>query len=168
MNDKKKVLKKKIKGIKLGYILAFIVIIIVAIMGIKMILPSNSSKYGDRLEGIKKIKFGKDEKNKIVEKIKSSDKVTEAKIEVQGKRIDIIFNVVKDASVDDAKAIGNDSLGSISDEVKGFYDVQYIVTKKDEDVQKTTKEDGSVEEKTVFPIMGYKKNTRTNGIVWTK
>ena len=32
MNDKKKVLKKKIKGIKLGYILAFIVIIIVAVL----------------------------------------------------------------------------------------------------------------------------------------
>lgn len=170
MNDNKKVTKKrKRKRLKIGYVLAVVAILAVAILAIKLILPSTSSKYGDRLDGIKKIKFGKEEQNKIVNKIKGDDKVTEAKLDIKGKIINVIFNVKKEVSVDDAKNIANGSLGEISDEVKGFYDIQYMISKKDEEGTKTTvtKDDGTTEEVTVtvFPIMGY-KNTKSSGIVW--
>lgn len=171
MNEKnnRKVVKRKRKKLKLGYILAFLAILIVIIVAIRLILPGKSSKYGDRLDGIKKVTFGKEEKNKIVEKVKESDKVTEAKIDVEGKIINIIFNVTKDTSKDDAKKIANDSLSSISDDVKNFYDVQYMISKKDEEgtKKKVKKDDGTEEEitVTVFPVMGY-KNSKSKGIVW--
>lgn len=164
MNENKKTGKRR-KRLKIGYVLSALAILLVAIVGIKLILPSGSSKYGDRLDGIKKIKFSKEDKNKIVEKVKSSDKVTDAKLDVEGRIINVIFNVTKDTSKDDAKAIANSSLESISNEVKGFYDIQFMISKKDEDVQKITKEDGTEEEKTEFPIMGY-KNSKSQGIVW--
>ena len=150
---------------KENYLLTTLVILAVIIVGIKLILPSGSSKYGNRLDGIKKITFGKTEKNKIIDKIKNDEKVTKADIDVEGRIINVIFNVTKETSKDDAKKIANESLGSISDEVKSFYDIQFMISKKDEDVQKTTKEDGTVEEKTEFPIMGY-KNIKSKGIVW--
>ena len=167
-NEKvKKVIKRR--KLKLGYILSLVAIIIVAVLILKLVLPSGSSKYGDRLEGIEKIKFVTKEQNKIVEKIKSNDKVTSAKIHVEGKIVNIIYNVSKETSKDDAKAIGNDSLSSISDEVKNFYDIQFMVSKKDEEGTKTTKkkEDGTEYEVVVteFPIMGYKKKDSSR-IVW--
>lgn len=169
-NKTKKPVKKKIRlKIKLGYVLAFVAILLVIIVAIKLVLPSGSSKYGNRLDGIKKITFGTKEKDKIVDKLKENDKVTEAKVDVEGKIINIIFNVTKDTSKDDAKKIAGDSLSVITDEVKGFYDIQYMVSKKDEEGTKKTvkKDDGTEEEitETVFPIMGY-KNTKSSGIVW--
>lgn len=154
MNENKKPVKKKRRRLKLGYVFASIILLLVIIFGIKMILPSNSSKYGDRLDGIKKIKFNKEDQEKIVKKVKESDKVVDAKLEVKGKRIDVIIYVNKDTSLDDAKNVANSSLEVISDEVKGFYDIEYMVDKKDRDENDHT-----------FPKMGSKKNT-SKGIVW--
>jgi len=169
-NKKEKVTKvRKRRKLKLGYILSLLAIIVVAILVIKLVLPSGSSKYGSRLDGIEKITFGTKEKNKIIEKIKSNEKVTSAKIHVEGRIVNIIYNVVKDCSKDDAKSIGNDSLSEISDEVKNYYDIQYMVSKKDEEGKKITKkkEDGTEYEVVVtdFPIMGYKKKDSSR-IVW--
>ena len=88
-NNKSKTVKK-IKKIKVGYVLAFIIIIIIGILVLKLVLPSSTSKYGDRLDGIEKITFGDKEKEAIVNKIKESDKVTDAKIDVKGKIIYVI------------------------------------------------------------------------------
>lgn len=156
MNENKKPVKRRRKKLKIGYVCACVLLLIVIIFGIKMVLPGSASKYGDRLDGIKKIKFGKEEQNKIVKKIKESDKVVDAKIEVKGKRIDVIYYVNKDASVDDAKNIGNSTLEVISDEVKNFYDIEYMVDKKGRD-----------EKDHSFPNMGSKKNT-SKGIVWIR
>ena len=167
-NNKPKVVRK-LKKIKVGYVLAFVIILLIAIMILKLILPSSTSKYGDRLKGIEDITFGDKEKEAIVNKLKENDKVTDAKIDVKGKIIYVIFNVNKDCSKDDAKNIGNSSQEVISDEVKNFYDMNYIITKNDEEGQKVTEtaEDGTPVEKVVkeYPVMGY-KNKKTGGIVW--
>ena len=170
MNDNKKVVKRrKRKRLKIVYVLAALAILLVIIVGIKLILPSGSSKYGNRLDGIKKISFKKEDREKIINKIKENEKVTEAKMDVEGKIINIIFNVNKDTSVEDARNIANSSLGEITDEVKNFYDIQFMISKKDEEGTKktVTKDDGTTEEitVTVFPIMGY-KNVKSKGIVW--
>lgn len=169
LENKKVVKKKKRRRLKWGYVFAAVIIFIVMIMVIKLILPSGSSKYGDRLDGIKKITFGKTEKNKIVNKIKDNDKVTEASVDVKGKIIYVLFDVKKDTSKDDAKSIANDSLSVISDEVKNFYDINYVISKKDEEGTKktVTNDDGETKEVTVtvFPLMGY-KNSKSKGIVW--
>ncbi len=162
--------KHRRKRIKVGYILSIILILVVVIMGIKLMLPGNgNSKYGDRLDGIEKIKFSKKDQEAIVKKIEEKEKVTKAKVEVKGKLINVIFNISKDASKDDAKAAANDSLSVISDEVKGFYDIQFMVTKKDEEGTKETvsNDDGTTDEviHKEFPIMGY-KNIKSSGIVW--
>ena len=164
-----KKVKRRRKKIKIGYVLAFAALFIILIIGIKLMLPNSKSKYGNRLEGIEKISFDNSAKSKIVKKINSNDKANGAKVEVQGRIINIIFNVKKDVSKDDAKAIASDSLGQIKDNVKKYYDIQYMITKKDEEgtKKKETNEDGKEVEVTVtvFPIMGY-KNSKSDKIVW--
>lgn len=171
MNSKNEsVTKHKRKRLKIGYILAIVVIVAILVLGLKYTLPGNGdSKYGDRLDGIEKIKFDSKAKDAIVKKIKESDKVSDAKVVIHGKIINITFNIKKDASKDDAKAVANDSLSVISDEVKGFYDIQFIVTKKEEEGTKenVSNDDGTVDEviHKEFPIMGY-KNVKSSRIVW--
>ena len=169
-NEKTTTVKKvkKLKKIKIGYIFAFAIILIVGIMIIKMVLPSSTSKYGDRLDGIEDITFGDKEKKAITDKIKESDKVSDAKLDVKGRIIYVTYNVVKDCSLDDARNVGNDSLSVISDEVKNFYDMNYIITKTDEEGSVETKEDGTEVVNKEFPTMGYKnhKNGSNGSIVW--
>lgn len=165
--EKKIKLKRKIK---IGYIFAFIVIIAFAVLVLKLVLPSAGiNKYGDRLDGIDEHEFSDKAKNKVIKFIKEKEQVVSCNIEVHGKLISVIFTVKKDVSKDDARNIANESLGQFSDKVKGFYDIQYSIKKKNEEGTKVTKQadDGTTKEETVyeFPIQGYKNKTR-EGIVW--
>ena len=153
--------EKKRRKIKIGYIFALVVIVAVIGVSIFLILPgTGSSKYGDRLEGIE---------NKITDKIESNENVTKASLDIKGKIIYIIYNVKSELSLDDSKKIAEESLDAISDEVKSYYDIQYIITKKDEKGTTETKttDDGETKEdiKNEFPKMGY-KNSKSSKIVW--
>ena len=162
--------KRKFKKIKIGYIFAFIVIIAFLGLVLKLVLPASGiNKYGDRLEGIEKHTFSEKEKNKVVKSIKEKEQVVSCSIDVQGKIINVIFTVSKDVSIDDSKAIANESLSKFSDKIVEYYDIQYMIKKKDEEGRKELKpiSEEKSEEITVydFPIMGY-KNKKTAGIVW--
>ena len=159
--------KRPKRRIKIGYILALIIIIAFGAVVLKLVLPSSgTSKYGDRLEGIENYKFSKKAQKKVIDLIKGKEQVSSCKIEVHGKRIDVIFNVKKDVSKDDAKNIANESLGAFTEKVKGYYDIQYMISKKKEEGIKVTVEEGKEETKYEFPIMGY-SNKKNSGIVWT-
>lgn len=168
--DKKK-LKKLLKNKKFIVIAVLVLVFIICLILLKVLLfPSNNtSKYGNRLDGIEDIKFSKSDKDKVVNSIKENEKVSSAKMNVHGRIVNVIFNVNKDTSIDDAKAIANESLGNFSDEVKGYYDIEYIITMTDEEgvKQEVTNEEGKTEEVVTksFPIMGY-KNTKTNELIW--
>lgn len=162
--------EKKRRKIKIGYIFALVVIVAVIGVSIFLILPgTGSSKYGDRLEGIEKISFNKKAQTKITDKIKSNENVTKTSLDIKGRIIYIIYNVKSELSLDDSKKIADESLEVISDEVKSYYDIQYIVTKNDEKGTTETKttDDGETKEviKKEFPIMGY-KNSKSSKIVW--
>ena len=165
-NKIKKLLKNKRFLIFLFLCIVFIVILIFLI---KLFFPGSGSNYGNRLDGIEKIKFTEKNQKSVTDFIKENEKVESAKMLIHGKIINVIFDVKKDTSIDDAKAIAASSLEKFSKEVKGFYDIEFMITKKKEEGEKVeiTKEDGttSTEEKKLFPIMGYKNSNRED-IVW--
>ncbi len=161
---------KKRKRLKVGYIFALIVIIAFAVVVLKLVLPSaGNSKYGDRLEGIEQHPFTEKAKKKVIKGIKAKEQVVSCEIDVQGKIINVIFTVNKDTSKDDAKNIATGSLADFSEEVRGYYDIQFMIKKKGEEGTKVTKQvdDETTKEVTVyqFPIMGY-KNKKSDRIVW--
>lgn len=162
-------LKRKFKKIKIGYIFAFIIIVAFLVLVLKLVLPSSGiNKYGDRLEGIKDNKFSEKAKDKVIKNIKDREQVVSCSIDVEGKIINVIFTVKKEISIDDSRNIANESLAEFSDKVKSYYDIQYMIKKKDEEGRKETKTvDDETKEVTVyeFPIMGY-KNRKSEGIVW--
>ena len=166
----KKKIKKLLKNKRFVMFLILFVILLVCLIIIGGIfLPGRGSNYGNRLDGIKKISFTEKDKSKVVDSIKKDDKVTDSKMNVHGKIINVIFNVKEDVSIEDSRKIAEDSLGNFSDKVKKFYDIQFMITKKDEKGEEVeiTNDDGTKtkEIKKQFPIMGYKNSSRDN-IVW--
>lgn len=157
MNKQK--IKKLFKNKKFVVKFSLAVICLICIIMLLLILSPNTGKsvYGNRLKGIKDIKFTTSDKNKVTSALKENEKVTDAKMNVHGKIVNIIFNVEKDTSVDDSKAIAASSLEKFSSDVKGFYDIEVIITKNDEEKD----ENGNKS----FPIMGY-KNSSSEGLVW--
>ncbi|MBQ9023706.1 MAG: hypothetical protein IJ105_00625 [Bacilli bacterium] len=163
-------IKKLMKNKKfVMFLILFIILLVCLIIIGGIFFPGRGSNYGNRLDGIKNISFTDKDKEKIINSIKNNDKVTEAKMNVHGKIINIIFNVNKDVSVDDARAIAASSLEKISDKVKGFYDIQFMISKTEEEGAEVqiTNDDGSTttEIRKQFPIMGYKNSNKDN-IVW--
>ncbi|MBO6145813.1 MAG: hypothetical protein J6O62_03350 [Bacilli bacterium] len=163
-------IKSLIKNKRFIIFLILLVVFFICIFFLRGVFFTGSgSKYGNRLDGINKISFTDKDQKSITDSISADEKVSTAKIVIHGKIINVIFNVNKDVSVDDAKAIAQASLEKFSNEVKGFYDIQYMITNTEEvgeEVQ-TTNQDGSTttEVKKKFPIMGY-KNSNKDSIVW--
>lgn len=164
----KKRTRKKFK-IDLSIIIFIAVLLLAAGVVIFLTIGNGGSKYGERLKGIEKISFSKKDKNKVVDELKKNENVTSASLDIQGKLIYIMFNVKEEVSLDDAKNIGNESLNNISDAVKGFYDINILITKKDEKGTEETKLDEDGKEKKIihkeFPISGAKRKT-SDHIVW--
>lgn len=160
--------RKKFK-IDLSIIVFVAILLLVAGVVVFLTIGNGGDKYGERLKGIEKISFSKKDKNKIVDELKKNENVTSASLDIQGKLIYIIFNVKEEVSLDDAKNIGNESLNNISDAVKGFYDINILITKKDEKGTEETKLDEDGKEKKIihkeFPISGAKRKT-SDHIVW--
>lgn len=160
--------RKKFK-IDLSIIVFVAILLLVAGVVVFLTIGNGGDKYGERLKGIEKISFSKKDKNKIVDELKKNENVTSASLDIQGKLIYIMFNVKEEVSLDDAKNIGNESLNNISDAVKGFYDINIFITKKDEKGTEETKLDEDGKEKKIihkeFPISGAKRKT-SDHIVW--
>ena len=129
----KQKLKKLMKNKKAVALIALVLVLLICLILIKSVFfPGHGSKYGNRLDGINKISFTSSDKSSITKFISDNDKVTEAKLNIHGKIVNVIFNVKEDTSLDDAKKIASESLEKFSDDVKNFYDIEYIITKNDE------------------------------------
>lgn len=169
MNKKK--IEKLLNNKRFIIVMILVLIGLICLILLKNILSPNGhiSSYGNRLDGIEKIKLKKSNYEKVISELKKNEKVSSAKINIHGKIINVIFNVKKDTSVDDSHLIATESINNFSDKVKSFYDIQYIITMDDEVGTKETitNEDGTTSEKEVkiYPIMGY-KNSSSEGIVW--
>ena len=148
---KKFILKYKYYLLIGAFILIFLIIL--AILAKDMFFSSGGDVYGNRLEGIENYKVTEEIKNKVTEELKKDEKVNSATIRVQGKVIYVSIDYIKDVSLDNAKEIATKSLQNFTDEIKSFYDIQYMLTQKE------------VEESELFPTMG-SKNVKATTIVW--
>lgn len=148
---KKFILKYKYYLLMGAFILIFLIILGILAKG--MFFSSGGDVYGNRLEGIENYKVTEEIKNKVTEELKKDEKVNSATIRVQGKVIYVRIEYIKDVSLDNAKEIATKSLQNFTDEIKSFYDIQYMLTQKE------------VEESEAFPTMG-SKNVKATTIVW--
>lgn len=150
---------KKIKEIwdnnRIILVLSFIIILCFMVMffiGIKLFVGMNSSPYGDRLEGIAEHPFTDEQKTTIIDKLKESETVKSVDVHTKGKIVYIQVSF-EGISLDKAKEIIQGSLETISDDVKGYYDLEFILVEE------------ASEEFPGFTIIGA-KNIHRNAISW--
>lgn len=154
--DEKTRTKREFK-LDLSVIIFFVIILLVGALVFYLTIGQRGNKYGDRLRGIEKISFTKKDKNKLVDSLKGNEAIKSASLDIQGRIIYIIVDFKDYVSIDDARNIVSDSLVNLSDEVKGYYDINALITKSDEKANEEGKKD--------FPRSGYKRKT-SGSIVW--
>ena len=111
---------------------------------------TSETKYGDRLEGIDKYVLN-DNLTDEIKKIYAEDKtVGEIEVNVKGKVIYINMNYVESVKVETAKSSALKALEKIGEENLKFYEVQFILTCKDNEN---------------FPVFG-SKNANSLKVVW--
>jgi len=146
----KKILKKH-KVI----ILMFVCLIVLSIILIKLLDSYNNDAraiYGNRLEGIDKVKITDTTKKDIEKNIETEGKTEKISVTTQGKIINITITLKDDTSRDDAKKLSDKILEKLTDEQKKFYDIQVFINKKTDEAS--------------FPIIGYRHHTK-EGFSWT-
>lgn len=111
---------------------------------------TSETKYGDRLEGIDKYVLN-DNLTDEIKKIYAEDKtVGEIEVNVKGKVIYINMDFVESVKVETAKSSALKALEKIGEENLKFYEVQFILTCKDNEN---------------FPVFG-SKNANSLKVVW--
>ncbi len=111
---------------------------------------TSETKYGDRLEGIDKYVLN-DNLTDEIKKIYAEDKtVGEIEVNVKGKVIYINMNFVESVKVETAESSALKALEKIGEENLKFYEVQFILTCKDNEN---------------FPVFG-SKNANSLKVVW--
>ena len=137
--------------------LTLIILIIIAVALALFILrdtinfDESTAIYGNRLDGIEKVKITDEQKTQIEDAVKEKSQKTT--VRVAGKLVNIIIHTNPDVSLEDAKAMGPAVLGLMTDEQKKSYDFQFMIDNSENQDQ--------------FPIIGYKQHSRDN-INWTK
>ena len=114
---------------------------------------TSKDKYGNRLNGIEKIKINDKKSKELESKITENELVSKTTIDIKGKLIYVDF-VLENGKHSDAEAIAQSALELFSEDERKFYDIQFIV------------ENSNKEEEENFPIMGYIKNG-DSVIKWT-
>ena len=138
---------KNKKGIKIGLVIFFIVIIFTCIW--LFIVPTfKTNKYGNRLKDISKHKISSDTISEIKNKANDNDSVLKITYHKEGRILNFVMTVDSNFGVDQAKEFASGILSSISDEDKSYYDIQVLIKSDD-------KSDN-------YPIIGY-KNKNSDG-----
>lgn|SRR5574344_475231 len=133
----------------------FCILLIIGAFVYYFIEQTSNNAYGNRLTGIENVTISSKHKEEIVNKIKESDKIDTANIDIRGKIIYVNVKM-KDGTVEDAQSIAIKSLDALTDDEKAFYDINFSFTNE-----------AKTDNAKLFPIMGYKKSDATI-ISWTK
>lgn len=97
-----------------------------------IINQSTKSEYGSRLDGIES--YPVDDNIKAIESyLKSAEGVESFSVRLQGAIIYIAVNVKDEATKEEIQNIANTTLEKISEENKGYYELQYVFNRKSYD-----------------------------------
>lgn len=152
---------KKLKKIWQENSVLFVLLIImiacliaISVVVVTYFVGDSSSKYGDRLEGIEKYPFDEETQKDIISKLKEEESIIDVSIRTSGKTIYITLNFTPKITLVEAQSKALASLEYFSEDVLGFYDIEYLI-----EAQATEDTEG-------FQIIGSHNVSGTGGIVW--
>ena len=133
-------------------IIVFILVVVGLFLMKDFFLPTETKViYGNRLEGIEKVKITEEKKNAV--KTALQEETASVTVRVAGRIIYIDIKANGEVSQEAAKAFGPKVLEVFSDEEKNYYDIQFLIENDTNPGQ--------------FTILGYKHHTKGD-ISWTR
>ena len=96
-------------------ILVFVCVIVLLFMTWTIFFSKGGNPvYGNRLEGIEKVKVTDSEEDKISSELKKDKSVKDVDTNIAGRTLDIVITVDDDMKLDDAKKVGSNSYKVLS------------------------------------------------------
>ena len=142
-------LKKELRENKYT-VIVFCIFLILFLLGwllFGLVMPKRGVPvYGNRLDGIEKVKITEKQSNKIISDIKAKGYVKEASTNTNGKIVNVVVEIKKGTDIKTAKELGKVVLGSLSDDQKKFFDVQLFLKNEDKNAKG-------------YPAIGYKNSS---------
>lgn len=138
-------------------ILAIIAGLIVIFCGVSfaiMWFAGGSDVYGNRLDGIEKVKLSENYIKDVIKNLEEKEFVSKATYNLQGRLLSIMITVNDDTNIDDAKNLGKIVIQGFNEEELAYYDLQVFL------------KDSGTKEESRYPFIGTKHKT-SEEFVWS-
>lgn len=123
----------KNKGFAIIIALGFILFLILLIIFFQMLIGGSSDKYGNRLDGIDKVKISNKTFEEVKKEVTDTELVEEVSTRLQGKIVYMTITLKSDTSKDKAKEIASATLDNYSEDELKFYDFSFFLRWKGEE-----------------------------------
>lgn len=133
-------------------VIVLILLILIIVVGKLFMVDSSKDLYGDRLDGINKVKISDQTVTNLKNSFKELPEVSSIGYRLQGRLIYIELTMKQEVGADVAKDIANKVLEHFDDKQKAYYDIQIMIDNENPDSEG-------------YPIMGNKHKTN-EAIVW--
>ena len=117
----------KNKGFAIIIALGFILFLILLIIFFQMLIGGSSDKYGNRLDGIDKVKISNETFEEVKKEVTDTELVEEVSTRLQGKIVYMTITLKSDTSKDKAKEIASATLDNYSEDELKFYDFSFFL-----------------------------------------
>ncbi len=146
-----------LKKHKIGVIIVIILLIILIAMFlfIRSIFVSGHEGiiYGNRLDGIDKVRINEDTLKNIEQEIKKNEQVKKVSQRLEGKLLNFIIDVSNETTLESAQKLVEPIKNSLTEKEQSFYDIQVMII---------CNENAQSE---IYPVIGYKHKTSSE-FVW--
>ena len=123
----------KNKGFAIIIALGFILFLLLLIIFFQMLIGGSSDKYGNRLDGIDKVKISNKTFEEVKKEVTDTELVEEVSTRLQGKIVYMTITLKSDTSKDKAKEIASATLDNYSEDELKFYDFSFFLRWKGEE-----------------------------------
>lgn len=125
--DKIKSWVKKNKGLSVILLLAAIFLIVIIVICVELLVGGSHNKYGNRLDGIDKVKISEKTYNGVKEEVNETGLVEEVETRLQGRIVYTTIVLKSDTSVDKAKEIASNTLDNYTNSELEYYDFSFFL-----------------------------------------
>ena len=126
----------KNKGFAIICALAFILFIIMVVIFVRLLVGGSSNKYGNRLDGIDKVKISNEVYESVKEDVKDVEGVNDVSVRLQGKIVYTTIELSDSISADKAKEIAKNTLDNYTEDELKYYDFSFFLKWKGEESDK--------------------------------
>ncbi len=142
----------KNKGFAIIIALSIVLFLILLIIFLQMLLGGSSDKYGNRLDGIDKVKISNETFEGVKNEVSDTGLTEDISTRIQGKIVYTTITLKSDTSKDKAKEIASNTLDNYSEDELKFYDFSFFL--------KWNSEDGEI-------VITGNKHHSLDSITWT-